>query len=275
MDTPRCDGAAALVSAPRTSTSRSSTIAALTCGRPMGFCWGALLTKSVRRLDDESVVRAPTRRSLAAFGLCTSAPRIPHAAHMPAQPLGRKGHVLSSTFVGVARQAQWFDEQAGEKTPRCRTIGPNASCSGCASGRLPAAAATTLRSSLPLRVCMPSRVREAEGVGEAVEGDCTGGWRAGCWPRETCGQRRVGEAAAGGALGVLDARRAEGYVGLSTRRAGACTGGRRDGGECGLGSCGLYLYQSRSVKDVSKRGADSGRSARAASQWLHRAPPFL
>ena len=195
VDAPRCDGAAALVSAPRTSTSRSSTISALMCGRPMGFCWGALLTKSVRRLDDESVVRAPTRRSLAAFGLCTSAPRIPHAAHMPAQPLGRKGHVLSSTFVGVARQAQWFDEQAGEKTPRCRTIGPDASCSGCASGRLPAAAATTLRSSLPLRVCMPSRVREAEGVGEAVEGDCTGGWRAGCWPRETCGQRRVGEAA--------------------------------------------------------------------------------
>ena len=48
----------------------------------MGFCWGALL--SVRRLDDESVVRAPTRRSLAAFRLCTTDPaRCTYASPAP------------------------------------------------------------------------------------------------------------------------------------------------------------------------------------------------
>ena len=36
-------------------------------------------------------------------------------------------HLLSSTFVGVARQAQWFDEQVGERPSRCRTIGCGAS----------------------------------------------------------------------------------------------------------------------------------------------------
>ena len=46
VDAPRCDGAAALVSAPRTSTSRSSAVAALRSRRPVGFCWGTLLKRA-------------------------------------------------------------------------------------------------------------------------------------------------------------------------------------------------------------------------------------
>ena len=85
---------------------------------------------------------------------------------MPAQLLGRKRHVLSSTFVGVVWQAQWFDEQADER--RCRTIGSVCDASRERLRIRPASGGsnnTEVLTSLPLRVCMPSRVREAEGGG--------------------------------------------------------------------------------------------------------------
>ena len=64
----------------------------------------------------------------------------------------------------------------------------------------------------------------------------------------------VGEAAAGGALGVMDARRSEGDFGLvrsegdfglAARPAGACTGRRGEAEACGLSACMVSIYDSR------------------------------
>ena len=54
----------------------------------------------------------------------------------------------------------------------------------------------------------------------------------------------VGEAAAGGALGALDARCAEGRFGLAARLAGARTGGRWEAGARGLSACVVHICDS-------------------------------
>ena len=54
----------------------------------------------------------------------------------------------------------------------------------------------------------------------------------------------VGEAAVGGVLGVLDARRAEGHFGLAARPAGARTGRRGEAGARGPSAL-VSIYDSR------------------------------
>ena len=62
--------------------------------------------------------------------------------------------------------------------------------------------------------------------------------------RGRCAGSTVGEAVAGGALGVLDARRAEGHFGLAARLAGARTGGRWEAGARGLSACVVHICDS-------------------------------
>ena len=152
-------------------------------------------------------------------------------------------HLLSSTFVGVARQAQWFDEQVGERPSRCRTIGYGAS-----RRRLRIRPASGGSNNTEVFAAF-ARVHALEGEGgggrrrrrevaaRAADGlDAGRGRRAGS---------TVGEAAAGGALGVMDARRSEGDFGLAARPAGARTGRRGEAEACGLSACMVSIYDSR------------------------------
>lgn len=65
----------------------------------------------MRRLDDESVVRAPL--PAAPWRPSGSARRIPHAAHMPAQPLGPRPQTPCCSLLDLCRRRVLYYSSAG------------------------------------------------------------------------------------------------------------------------------------------------------------------
>ena len=172
-------------------------------------------------------------------------------AHVPAQPPRRNHHVLSMTFVGVVRQAQWFDQQAGERASRRRTISGGTSRERLRSG--PASGGTDNAEV----VAAFERVRAFEGEAGGGrrrwrEGGCTCGWQGGCWPREMRGQRR---GRGGGGRRPRRLGRASCRGPFMCEAVPARTGGRREAGACGLSARLGRIHISRDRFKVCRSAA--------------------